>query len=206
MLLKATRRSFLTSCSNINEKLIVKYLNPSLATAKEYMKKPLHGIRSTTPKMITMGIAPIPVVHILLPHVLPLFQQPPPYQGPAYGTLQGPNLIGMDGNESIANVFCFGEFVDKNNEVVYNNLMGSFLFISLDGRVCLYALYHSKTNAISIMPIASLDIISIFKCIQNATQGPHLKRVQAKNKHHGQPSNQARLSIPHGTTMQVTTR
>ncbi len=111
--LKATWRGFLTGCLNINKKLILNYLNPSLATTKGHMKRPHHGIQSTTPKMPTMGIAPFPVVPVLLPHVLPLFQQPPSYQGPAYGTLQGPNLIGMDDNESIAYVFCFGEFVDK---------------------------------------------------------------------------------------------
>ncbi len=107
-LLKATRRSFLTGCPNVNEKLILMYLNPSPATAKGPMKRPQHGIRSTTPKTPLLGIAPIPVVPVHLPHVLPLFQQPPPYQGPAYGALQGPNLIWMDDNESIANVFCFG--------------------------------------------------------------------------------------------------
>jgi hypothetical protein len=77
-----------------------------------------------------MSIAAIPVVPVLLPHILPLFQQPPPYQGPEYGALKDSNLIGMDDNESIANVFCFGTF--KNNGVVYNDLTGSFLFISLE--------------------------------------------------------------------------
>jgi hypothetical protein len=126
-LLKATRHGFLTGCLNINEKLILKYLYPSPATVKGHIKWPRHGIQSTTPKTPMMGIAPIPVVPVLLPHVSPLFQQPPPYQGPAYGALQGPNLIGIDEDESIANVFCFGAFADKNNGVVYNDLMGSNL-------------------------------------------------------------------------------
>jgi hypothetical protein len=60
------------------------------------------------------------------------------YQGPAYGTLQGPNQIGMDDNEFIANVFCFGAFADKNNGVVYNYLTGSFSFILLDGSICFF--------------------------------------------------------------------
>jgi hypothetical protein len=38
----------------------------------------------------------------------------------------------MDEDESIANVFCIGAFADKNNGVVYNDLTGSFPFISLD--------------------------------------------------------------------------
>jgi hypothetical protein len=44
MLLKATWHGFLTSCQNINEKLILKYLSPSPATAEGHMKRPRHGI------------------------------------------------------------------------------------------------------------------------------------------------------------------
>jgi hypothetical protein len=95
-------------------------------------------------------------------NVLPLFQQLPPYQGPAYGTLQGPNLIGMDDKESIVNVFCFGAFADKNNGVVYKYLTGSFPFISLDGSICFLVMYHYEANAILTMPISALDDISIF--------------------------------------------
>jgi hypothetical protein len=112
--------------------------------------------------MPLLGIAPIPVIPVHLPHVLPLFQQPPPYQGPAYGTLQGPNLIGMDDNESIENVFCFGAFADKNDGVVYNDLTGSFPFISLVGRDCFFVMYHSEANAILTKPISGLGNISIF--------------------------------------------
>jgi hypothetical protein len=109
-----------------------------------------------------MGIAPIPVIPILLPYVLPLFQQPPPYQGLAYGALQDPNLIGMDNNESIAKVFYFGAFADKNNGVVYNDSMGSFPFILLDGSISFFIIYHYKANAILAKPISGLDNISIF--------------------------------------------
>jgi hypothetical protein len=49
-LLKAVRKGFLKGCLNISKKLILKYLNPSPATAKGHMKRPRHGIRSTTPK------------------------------------------------------------------------------------------------------------------------------------------------------------
>jgi hypothetical protein len=98
-LLKATWRGFLKGCTNINKKLILKYLNPSPATAKGHMKRPHHGIQSTMPK--TYKMAPIPIIPVLLPPVLPLFQQPPLYPGPAYGALRGPNLIGLDDDESI---------------------------------------------------------------------------------------------------------
>jgi hypothetical protein len=43
-LLKAVRHSFLKGCPNISEKSVLKYLNPSLATAKGHMKRPSHGI------------------------------------------------------------------------------------------------------------------------------------------------------------------
>ena len=49
-LLKATRHGFLCGRPNINEKLILKYPKPSPATAKGHMKRPRHGIQSTTPK------------------------------------------------------------------------------------------------------------------------------------------------------------
>jgi hypothetical protein len=143
-LLKATWHGFLMGCLNINEIFILKYLNPSPATAKRQMKRPHHGIRSTTHKMLKIGIAPIPVVPVLLPHVLPLFQQPPLYQGPACDALQSPNLIGLDDDESIANVFCFRVFANKNNGVVYNDLTGSLPFILLDDSV--YFVYCTITK------------------------------------------------------------
>jgi hypothetical protein len=48
-MLKAVRKGFLDGCPNINVTLILKYLNPSPATAKGHMKRPRHGIKSTTP-------------------------------------------------------------------------------------------------------------------------------------------------------------
>jgi hypothetical protein len=48
--LQSDKKGFLKGCPNISEKLILKYLNPSLATAKGHMKQPRQGIRSTTPK------------------------------------------------------------------------------------------------------------------------------------------------------------
>jgi hypothetical protein len=68
----------------------------------------------------------------------------------------------MDDNESIANVFCFGGFADKNKGVVYNYMTGSFPFILLDGSVCFYIMYHYEANAILAKPISGLDNISVF--------------------------------------------
>jgi hypothetical protein len=70
------------------------------------------------------------------------------------------NLIPDD--ESIANVFCFGAFANKINGVVYNDLTGNFTFMSIDGSVCFFVLYHYETNAILVKPIANVDNWSIF--------------------------------------------
>jgi hypothetical protein len=50
-LLKAVRKGFQKGCPNLTEKLILKYLNPSPATAKGHMKMPCHGIKSTRPNV-----------------------------------------------------------------------------------------------------------------------------------------------------------
>ncbi len=74
----------------------------------------------------------------------------------------GPNVIPDDGNESIANIFCFGAFADKNSGIVYHNLTGLFPFMLFDGSVCFFVLYHYESNAIFPTPVAGLDDVSIF--------------------------------------------
>ncbi len=71
-------------------------------------------------------------------------------------------MIGDDCNESIADVFCFGAFADRQSGVVYNNLTGNFPFVSFNGSVCFLVIYHYEANAIMAMPIARLDDQSIF--------------------------------------------
>jgi len=129
-LLKAVRRGFLDGCPNLSEKLINKYLNASPATAKGHMKRPRHGIRSTTPKQVLpTGILQIGDVAQNIPHIHP--PRPPVVQAPTI-----PNLIGHDKDDySIANIFGFGAFADKQSGVMYNDLTGNFPFMSLDGSV-----------------------------------------------------------------------
>ncbi len=153
MLLKATRRGFVRGCPNMLAKLILKYLNPSPTTAKGHMKRPGHGIQSTTKRPETPAppqITPVPIIPhnvqplpAVRPPILPLFQAPRAYPGPTYGAIQGnhplrfgPNIIDDDETEAITNVFCFGAFADKRDGVVYNNLTGSLPFMSLHGSVC----------------------------------------------------------------------
>ncbi len=68
-----------------------------------------------------------------------------------------PAFINNINDESIANVFCFGAFAEKNTSVIYNDCTGNFPFMSLDGNICFFMMYHYKTNAIFTMPIPGLD-------------------------------------------------
>ena len=159
-LLKAVRRGFLKGCPNLNEKLILKYLNPSPATAKGHMKRPRHGIRSTRRPLSPTSVAS----HTNDEPTMPII--PPPAWIPLpddFDMPQGvvPNVI-VDDDESIANVFCYGAFADKRSGVVYNDLTGSFPFVSYDGSVCFLVMYHYEANAILATPISGLDDKSIF--------------------------------------------
>jgi hypothetical protein len=91
-----------------------------------------------------------------------------------------PNLIGNNEDESIANVFCFGAFTDKNSGFIYHDLTGSFPFMSLDGSVCFFVLYHYKSNCILGTPIAELDDKSIFEAYKTRFEELKLKGFKPK--------------------------
>jgi hypothetical protein len=114
MLLKAVHKGFLIGCPNVSEKLLLRYLNPSSAMAKSHMKQPRHSIQSTRhhPALVAQPSPP----------VLPLFDNVPVYPKQAHGAQPGPNVIVDDKNESIADIFCFGAFADRNSGIVYHNL------------------------------------------------------------------------------------
>jgi hypothetical protein len=78
-------------------------------------------------------------------------------------------------NESIANVFCFGAFANKINGIVYNDLTGNFPFMSIDGSVCFFVLYHYETNTILVKPIANVNDRSIFEAYKEV-----FKTLEAK--------------------------
>ena len=61
----------------------------------------------------------------------------------------------------IANVLCFREIADKITGFVYNKCTGKFQFMSLDGNVCFFIMYHYKTNTILATLIPGLDSKSI---------------------------------------------
>jgi hypothetical protein len=130
-LLKAARRGFLEGCPNMTEVLILKYLNPSAATAKGHMKRPRHGIRSTCPKEsagpnnppraavpeappVLPDVNPPPAAVHVAPPVLPVIHIPlAPLLVP-----RGPHLILDDDAHSFANIFCFGVFADRQSGIV----------------------------------------------------------------------------------------
>jgi len=88
-----------------------------------------------------------------LPPVLPLFNNRP-----------NPHIfVDDDEGASGANIFCFGAFADRTSGIVYHDLTGSFPFMSYDGSVCFFVLYHYESNAILATPIAGLDDVSIFE-------------------------------------------
>ncbi len=166
-LMKALKKGFLKGCPNMNKEPITKYLNPSPATAKGHMKRPKKGIRSTTPKGTASEIRNSqPIIPVINPEVLPLFNKARNYPGPAYNASTSPAILEEDDDKSIANVFCFGAFADKVTGVIYNDLMGNFPFMSLDRSVCFFVMYHYKTNSILATPIANMDNKSIFEAFK----------------------------------------
>ena len=136
-----------------------KYLVSSPATAKGHMKRPRKGIRSTTPKETSQA----PNTHIIrTPQRVPDVTMPGldylnENEEERIPIMPLHNLINDIEDESIANVFCFGAFADKISGVVYNDCTGDFPYMSLDGNVCFFVMYHYETNAILITPIADLD-------------------------------------------------
>ena len=182
-LLKALWKGFLKGCPNLSEELVTKYLNPSPATAKGHMKHPRTGIRSTSKKAITNGGAvqsvPVPIPQVA-PPVLPQYiEEPQPYPGPAYeARINGVNIIPVD--ESIANVFCFGAFADKISGIIYNDLTGNFPFMSIDGSVCFFVLYHYELNAILVKAIANVDGHSIYEAYKEVFETLEAKGYKPK--------------------------
>jgi hypothetical protein len=184
--LKAVRRGFLKRCPNIIKKLILKYLNPSPATAKGHMKQPRHGICSTTPKAtarqssihvpaITVPLQPTASIRDGLEQVSgQVSEQVSEYKS------QRPNLKRDDGDESIAHVFVFRAFADKNSRIIYHDLTGPFPFMSLDGSACFFVMYHYKLNCILASPIVGLGAKSIFAVYEKRFKELELKGFKPK--------------------------
>jgi hypothetical protein len=158
-LIKAINAGFLRSARHLNAKSVQKYCMPSPATSKGHMKQQCKGLQSMTLKP----------THPFLPRppCAPKIHQPvmpgpiPDDNHEDNSNKPRPAFIDDINNESISNVFCFGAFANKNTGVVYNDCTGNSPFMSLDGNICFFVMYHYKTNAIFAMPIPGLDLQSI---------------------------------------------
>jgi hypothetical protein len=76
------------------------------------------------------------------------------------------NLIESNNNSTDTNIFCFAAIADKQTSILYNNLMGPFLFMSLKGNVCFLIVSHYETNAILAFPIKGFSdniIVAAYK-------------------------------------------
>jgi hypothetical protein len=159
-LLKAIQRGYLKGRPNLLVKGVVKYLNPSPASAKGHMNRPRQGIRSTRRHTIAPSSA-MPLIAIIgndtklddLGYEL----------NHQHMTHTGANVIADNNSPTDANLFCFAAFADKHTGTVYTNLTRLFPFMSLEENLCFLVVYHYKTNAILVLPISGFsdDIILV---------------------------------------------
>ncbi len=167
-LLKAIRRGYLKGCPNLTAKGVTKYLNPSPATAKGHMRHPCQGIKSTR-----RGLPATTTIDAYLPSINggPINDdnsdnciEPAPAQCTKYSHS---NIINHDNTPGAANLFCFAAFADKQTGTLYNDLIGSFPFMALEGKVCFLIVYHYETNAIVALPIVGFGNDTIFAAYKN---------------------------------------
>jgi hypothetical protein len=145
LILKAINTGFLEGAPLLDALTVQKYLVSSPATAKEHMKRPRKGIRSTTPKEATHA----PNSHIIrTPQRVPDVTMPGLHlydnEEERVPILPLHNLIDDIEDESIANVFCFGKFAGKVSSIVYNDCTGDFPYMSLDGNVCFFVMWSNR--------------------------------------------------------------
>ncbi len=157
LLLTAICRGLFHGEPHLSTHAVTKYLPPIPATSKGHMKRPQQGICSTTPKTPRLGV-PVTVPDPIMPN---LEESSNDDDNNDSRNTSHFNLIDDINDQSIANVFCFGAFADKISGVLYNDCTGKFPYMSLDGNVCLFVIYHYKMNAILATPIPSLDSSSI---------------------------------------------
>ncbi len=174
-LLKAIRCGFLKGCPNLTTAGVTRYLNPSPASAKGHVKRPHQGICSMWSRQIRGTITTLVPAPQLVAPVLPLFQDTPPYPGPAYGTQSFPNpyndaslafdpsidtgppgviIIADDNSTKEGNIFCFGAFADKHTGRYGAHVRGSKTLKKpqiksfLNDRLWVFDPAYKDTNAI----------------------------------------------------------
>jgi hypothetical protein len=149
-----------------------KYLNPSPATAKGHMKRPRQGICSTrwvppvpSPSIVRSRIVPEVIHPIAHAHVHVMDNNDKDSEDSIHMHVPHANVIESDDN-SDGNVFVFAAFADKQNGTLYSDLTGAFPLMSLERNVCLLVVYHYKTNAIMVVPIANFTDDAILKAFR----------------------------------------
>ena len=140
-LIKAFNASFLQGTPHLTAFTVQKYLMPSPATlkVKGRMKRPCKGIRSTTPKCskqtITSPNLPYPIPAAPSIHTDAMPGLIPNNDGDSSGPC--PAFIEKIDDKSIASVFCFGAFANKNTAVIYN------VYTGLSPSCCLVTMFVS---------------------------------------------------------------
>ena len=172
--LKAIRRGFLKGCPNLSAAGVTRYLNPSPASSKGHMKRPHQGIRSTRPRDVPQkAVQKVPPMILNPGQVFPA----PVYADnadassnsnsydPDHSVACPPNtnLIKDDDSSKDGNIFCFGAFADKHTGVVYSNFTGTFPYMSLEGNVCFFVVYHYESNAILGLPVKNMEDSTIYE-------------------------------------------
>jgi len=112
--------------------------------------------------------------------------------------MDGVNII--PDNESIVNLFCFCAFADKISGVVYNDRTGNFPFMSINGSVCFFVLYHYELNAILVKAIANVDDHSIYEAYKEVFETLEAKGYK---QCHGQSSNKVHKKVSYQKGMQL---
>jgi hypothetical protein len=135
---------------------ITKFLNPSLATAKGHIKRLQMGICSTQRKDAMEPVAaPTPTYPAFCDdqYTNSLISNIQPF--PATNA----NIIEDDNTSSDTYIFCFAAFADKRTGIIYNNLTGTFPFMSLDAMLA--SLLYTITKQMLFLPYQLQDSVTI---------------------------------------------
>jgi hypothetical protein len=153
---------YLKGCPNLTAHGLSKYLNPSPATAKGYMKRPHQGIWSTrrilTPTT-THKLLQVPLIEPTGHKVVKLIPLDDVNSNYNFGSdlLTTHAAVIKSDKDSEPNIFCFSAFADKHTGILYTDMTGTFPFMSLKGNVCILIVYHYKSNAISALLITNFS-------------------------------------------------
>lgn len=162
--LKAIRCEFLKGCPNLSAEGVTRYLNPSPASSKGHMKRPHQGIRSTRPRVVPQQYMQQVPQNLHAQVYADNDDASSTYESNGRVTRpQRTNLIKDDVSSKDGNIFCFGAFADKHTGVVYSDLTGTFPYMSLEGNVCFFVVYHYESNAILGLPIKNMEDSTIFE-------------------------------------------